>query len=123
MTRTSTLPALTTSAASTPIVTRVAEPKITVRAWPPTVALRPLTKPAPVTARLKPELPEATGLGAMLFSVGLWAGAGGGGEGAGGGDGDCDGGATDCPYRNSQMPSRPMPTSQFFTGSKVSPFI
>ena len=64
-------PTLTTSAASTPIVTCVAEPKITVRAWPPTVALRPLTKPVPVTARLKPALPEVTGLGVMLFNVGL----------------------------------------------------
>src|SRR6266446_104114 len=96
VTWTATFPTLTTSAASTPIVTRVAELKITVRACPPTVALRPLAKPVPVTARLNPAFPAPSVLGVRPVNPGLWAGDGKGGSGGADERGDASGRVSIC---------------------------
>jgi hypothetical protein len=54
-------------------VTCVAEPKVTGRAWPPTVAVAPFTKPVPVMVRAKAAEPAVTldGLKLVMLGVGL----------------------------------------------------
>src|SRR5690242_2697511 len=58
--RMATFPAAATSAALSAMVTRLADTKVTARAWPATVAMTPLTKFEPLMVRLKPSLPAFT---------------------------------------------------------------
>src|SRR6266700_2355308 len=71
VTRTATVPWAATSAASTAMVSCVGELMVTVRAWAPTVAVAPLTKPEPVTVRAKAGLPAATLAGVRLARLGV----------------------------------------------------
>src|SRR5262249_39293363 len=57
---TATAPWVTTSVASSAILTCVVESTITVRAWPPTVAVAPAANPAPVAVSGKAALPAVT---------------------------------------------------------------
>jgi len=70
---TTTAPWVTTSVASSAILTCVVESTITVRAWPPTVAVAPAANPAPVAVRMKAPLPAVTlaGLRLLMLGVGL----------------------------------------------------
>jgi hypothetical protein len=69
--RTGTFPGVATSATDTATVTCVAEPKVTVRTCPPTVAVAPLTKPEPATLRGKLALPATTTAGLTLAMIGV----------------------------------------------------
>ncbi len=53
------------------MVSCVGELMVTVRAWAPTVAVAPLTKPEPVTVRAKAGLPAATLAGVRLARLGV----------------------------------------------------
>src|SRR5215470_10185970 len=70
---TATAPWVTTSVASSAILTCVVESTITVRAWLPTVAVAPAANPAPVAVRMKAPLPAVTlaGLRLLMLGVGL----------------------------------------------------
>jgi len=70
---TATVPWVTTSVASSAILTCVVESTITVRAWPPTVAVAPAANPAPVAVSVKAPLPAVTlaGLRLLMFGVGF----------------------------------------------------
>src|SRR5215472_9976429 len=57
--------------ACTAILTCVAESTVTVRAWPPTVAVAPAAKPVPVTVSVKAALPAVTLAGLRLLMVGV----------------------------------------------------
>src|SRR5262249_2732756 len=67
------VPWLATSVACNAILTCVAESTVTVRAWPPTVALAPAAKPVPVTVSVKAALPAVTlaGLRVLMLGVGF----------------------------------------------------
>src|SRR5262249_24095722 len=67
------VPWLATSVACNAILTCVAESTVTVRAWPPTVALAPAAKPVPVTVSVKAVLPAVTlaGLRVLMLGVGF----------------------------------------------------
>src|SRR6266545_2534255 len=71
LTCTATLPCPATSPASTAMESCVGEIRVTVRGWPPTVAVAPGTKPVPVTARAKAGVPAATLAGARLARLGV----------------------------------------------------
>src|SRR5215831_17458472 len=68
---TETVPWVTTSVASSAILTCVVESTITVRAWPPTVAVAPAAKPVPVTVSVKAVLPAVTLAGLRLLMLGV----------------------------------------------------
>src|SRR5262252_8355258 len=67
------VPWLATSVACNAILTCVAESTVTVRAWPPTVAVAPAAKPVPVTVSVKAALPAVTlaGLRVLMLGVGF----------------------------------------------------
>src|SRR6266511_4062793 len=71
LTCTATLPCPATSPASTAMESCVGEIRVTVRGWPPTVAVAPGTKPVPVTVRAKAGVPAATLAGARLARLGV----------------------------------------------------
>jgi len=64
-------PWATRSVASNAILTCVVESTITVRAWPPTVAVAPAAKPAPVAVSVKAPLPAVTLAGLRLLMLGV----------------------------------------------------
>src|SRR5262245_9541212 len=66
-----TLPALVTSEVCTATVSWVADPKLTARDWPPTVAVEPLTKPVPDRLIAKAPLPAVTPVGLRLLMLGV----------------------------------------------------
>ena len=70
---TPTLPGEAMSAASTAMLTCVAETNVSVREAPPTVAVAPDAKPVPVSVRANPLDPAPTldGLSPVMFGVGL----------------------------------------------------
>jgi hypothetical protein len=57
--------------ASSAIRTCVAESTVTLRAWPPTVAVAPAAKPVPVAVSVKAALPAVTLAGLRLVMVGV----------------------------------------------------
>src|SRR5215470_20239091 len=67
------VPWLATSVACNAILTCVAESTVTVRAWPPTVAVAPAAKPVPVAVSVKAALPAVTlaGLRVLMLGVGF----------------------------------------------------
>src|SRR5262249_51238723 len=70
---TATAPWVTTSVASSAILTCVVESTITVRAWPPIVAVAPAANPAPVAVSVEALLPAVTlgGLRLLMLGVGF----------------------------------------------------
>ena len=71
VTRMATAPWLATSLASSAILTCVVESMVTVRAWPPTVAVAPAANPVPVVVRVKAPLPAVTVAGLRLLMLGV----------------------------------------------------
>src|SRR5499427_5501278 len=73
VTTTAGVPWLATSVACNATLTCVAESTVTVRAWPPTVAVAPAAKPVPVTVSVKAALPAVTlaGLRVLMLGVGF----------------------------------------------------
>src|SRR5262249_9000093 len=71
VTTTASVPWLATSVPCTAILTCVPESTVTVRAWPPTVAVAPAAKPVPVTVSVKATLPAVTLAGLKLLMLGV----------------------------------------------------
>src|SRR5499425_1815611 len=71
VTTTARVPWPATSRPCTAILTCVAESTVTVRGWPPTVAVAPAAKPVPVTVSVKAALPAVTLAGLKLLMVGV----------------------------------------------------
>src|SRR5499427_1100052 len=71
VTTTAGVPWLATSVACNATLTCVAESTVTVRAWPPTVAVAPAAKPVPVTVSVKAALPAVTLAGLRLLMLGV----------------------------------------------------